>query len=65
MCRHVDDLFCFGDKALYAQVVTTIERDYQIGSEDINNVMCVGQLVCWIKEKTEQYMRVDQDRGIE
>ena len=43
-CLHVDDLFFFvGDKDFYRHVVASIQRDYQIGSEDTNNVLFVGQ----------------------
>ena len=45
-------LFCVGDKEFYAKVVSAIKRDYLICSEDISDVMCVGQRVFWVTEKT-------------
>ena len=47
ICLHVDDIFCVGDKELYHNVVASIGRSYEIGSEDINDVLFVGQRVCW------------------
>jgi hypothetical protein len=34
-------------------VVASIQKDYQIGSEDINDVVFVGQKVRWSTEKPE------------
>ena len=50
ICLHVDDLVCVGDKEFYHHVVSAIQKDYQIGSEDTNDVLFVGQGVLW---KTE------------
>ena len=43
----MDDLFCVGDKEFYHHVVSAIQKDYHIGSEDTNDVLFVGQRVCW------------------
>ena len=39
ICLHVDDLFCVGDNIFYHHVVSAIQKDYQIGSEDTNDVI--------------------------
>ena len=63
-CLHVDVLFsCAGDKGFDATHVVA-SKDY-FPTEHTNDLMCVGQRVCWVKQKTEQYIRVDQDNGIE
>ena len=63
-CLRFEDLFCVRNEC-YADVVSAIKLDYQIVSEDINGVMFVGQRVCWVQDKTEQYIRLDQERGME
>ena len=37
----------------------------KLALKDTSDVMFVGHRVCWITEKTEQYIRVDQERGID
>ena len=64
ICLHVDDLFCVGDKEFYHHVVSAIQKDYQIGSEDTNDVLFVGQGVRWKTEDNKSFIQVDQERGI-
>ena len=45
--------FYVGDKEFYQNVVASIKRGYEIGSEDINDVLFVGQGVCWKTLKTK------------
>ena len=65
ICLHVDDLFCVGDKEFYHHVVSAIQKDYQIGSEDTNDVLFVGQGVRWKAEDNKSFIQVDRERGIE
>ena len=65
ICLHVDDLFCVGDKEFCHHVVSAIQKDYQIGSADTNDVLFVGQGVRWKTEDNKSLIQVDQERGIE
>ena len=60
ICLHVDDLFCVGDKEFYHHVVSAIQKDYQIGSEDTNYVLFVGQGVRWKTEDNKPFIPVDK-----
>ena len=57
--------FCVGDKEFYHHVVSAIQKGYQIGSEDTNDVLFVGQGVRWRTEDNKSFIQVDQERGIE
>ena len=65
ICLHVDDLFCVGDKEFYHHVVSAIQKDYQIGAEDTNDVLFVGQGVRWTTEDNKSFLQVGQERVIE
>ena len=65
MCLHVADMLCVGEKEFYENAVASIKMDYQIRSEDINNVLFVGQGVCWKTEDQDLFIQVDQGRSIE
>ena len=54
ICLHVDDIFCVGDNDFYHHVVSAIQKDYQIGSEDTNYVLFVGQGVRWNTENKKR-----------
>ena len=45
---HVDDMFMAGDKEFRDCVICGLRRDFQIGSEDKNDIMFVGQRIRWI-----------------
>jgi hypothetical protein len=60
-CLHVDDLFMTGSKEFYAQIVEAIRKDYQIGSEDKDDVVFTGQRLRWFG----QTLVCDQERAIE
>ena len=49
----------------YHHVVSAIHKDYQIGSEDTNDVLFVGQGVRWKTEDNSSCIQVDQERGIQ
>ena len=58
---HVDDLFMVGDKVFEKDILTQIKRDFQVGSEDTENVVFTGQRVRWQKG----HIVVDQDQAVE
>ena len=45
ICLHVDDLFCTGTEAFKREVLGGIRKAFQVGSEDLNDVLFVGQRV--------------------
>ena len=72
VCLHVDDLFMAGDSFFHERVLGGLRKDFQVGSEDTNDIMFVGQRIRWIGKdasasatKTsasadKRYIRVDQ-----
>ena len=48
VCLHVDDLFMAGDKFFHDRVLGGLRKDFQVGSEDKNDIMFVGQRIRWI-----------------
>ena len=50
ICLHVDDLFMAGDKLFQEKVLAALRRDFQVGSEDKNDVMFVGQRIRWVNK---------------
>ena len=54
---HVDDLFMTSDDGFHERVIVPLRRDFKVGSEDKNDIMCVGQRIRWHKDG---YIRVDQ-----
>jgi hypothetical protein len=73
ICLHVDDLFMAGDEHFRNTVMANIRRDFQVGSEDKNDITFVGQRIRWIgkdgKPATSathgSYISVDQKVAIE
>ena len=57
ICLHVDDLFMTGSKEFYSYIGQALRKEYQIGSEDKNDVVFTGQRVRWEGRK----LVVDQD----
>ena len=63
---HVDDLFMTGNSTFIKRVVAGLKRDFEVGSEDINDVLFVGQRVRWQnKGQKDACITVDQERNIE
>ena len=66
---HVDDEFGTGDENMERRVPKNTRRDFQVGSEDWNNVTFVGQEIRWKQEQTSQgavfYNAVDQKKAID
>ena len=58
---HVDDLFMTGTAEFEKLVLQQIRKDYQIGSEDKDDVVFTGQRVRW----QGAVLTVDQDKAIE
>ena len=54
---HVDDLFMTGDEIFDKEVLAKIKRDFQVGSEDTDNVVFIGQRVRWHKN----HIIIDRD----
>ena len=48
VCLHVDDLFMAGDKLFHERVLGGLRKDFQVGSEDKNDIMFVGQRIRWV-----------------
>ena len=46
-CLHVDDLFMAGDKTFEQTILPMIRKEFQVGSEDQNDIMFVGQRIRW------------------
>ena len=47
ICLHVDDLFMGGDKVFEDKILASIRKDFNVGSEDKNDIMFVGQRIKW------------------
>ena len=45
---HVDDAFLTGDKVFIDTVVKGLRKDFKVGSEDLNDIMFVGQRTQWL-----------------
>ena len=60
ICLHVDDVFCVGDREFCQHVITSVMTDYQIGPQDIIDVIFVSQRVCWETEGSKSFIQVDQ-----
>ena len=59
ICVHVDNLLCMCDQELYRSVVTSLSKDFQIGVEDTNGFLCLGQRFCWKTESSKSFIQVD------
>ena len=58
LCLHVDDLFMAGDAEFLERVVKALRRDFQVGSEDKNDIMFVGQRIRWTKDRNDTHIYV-------
>ena len=58
---HVDDLFMTGSQEFFDYLGKSLKKEYQIGSEDKNDVVFTGQRVRWEGIK----LVVDQEKAIE
>ena len=64
---HVDDLFMAGNTHFMDNVYKPLVNDFQVGSEDTNNVEFVGQRIKWIPatDKVKAHISVDQNKNID
>jgi hypothetical protein len=63
---HVDDSFITGTPEFMKWIRGEFVKQFQIGSEDTNDVMFVGQRVKWImKDGKKEFIKVDQEIKIE
>ena len=66
VCLHVDDLFMSGDRVFENKVMARIRKDFAVGSEDKNDVMFVGQRICWkTHDKHGPYISIDQKLAVD
>ena len=49
ICLHVDDLFMVGGPEFDKRVLERLRKDFNVGSEDRNDVVFVGQRIRWVK----------------
>ena len=67
ICLHVDDLFCTGTTTFRTTILGGIRKTFQVGSEDVNDVLFVGQRVRWEPKGSNPKgcLVVDQEKAIE
>ena len=64
---YVDDCFFTGSKVFHEKVIKNLRKDFEVGHEDLNDVLFVGQRIRWAdKDKPQKaHIRVDQEKKIE
>ena len=63
---HVHDLFMAGDKVFESKVLSSLRKNFAVGSEDKNDIMFVGQRIKWkTHEKYGSYISVDQKLAVD
>ena len=64
---HVDDAFMSGNPTFKKKIMEALRKDFQGGSEDLNDVLFVGQRVKWIDrlDGKKKHIRVDQETKVE
>ena len=50
---HVDDSFMCGTPYFKQKIIESLKRDFQVGSEDNNDIAFVGQRIKWINKGTK------------
>ena len=66
ICLHVDDLFMAGDKVFESKVLSSLRKNFAVGSEDKNDIMFVGQRIKWKNhDKYGPYISVDQKLAVD
>ena len=66
ICLHVDDLFMAGDKVFESKVLSSLRKNFAVGSEDKNDIMFVGQRIKWkTHDKYGPYISVDQKLAVD
>ena len=64
---HVDDLFMAGDWEFEEKVLAQLRKDYEVGSEDKNDIKFVGQRIRWVKSQTtgQRHIEVSQQLAVD
>ena len=64
---HVDDLFMAGDREFGERVLARLRQDYEVGSEDKNDVKFVGQRIRWVKDTAtgQSHIEVSQQLAVD
>ena len=66
ICLHVGDLFMAGDKVFESKVLSSLRKNFAVGSEDKNDIMFVGQRIKWkTHDKYGSYISVDQKLAVD
>jgi len=66
ICLHVDDLYMAGSPEFEQRVLTKIRKDFNVGSEDKNDIMFVGQRIKWkTHDKHGPYISCDQKLAVD
>ena len=67
MCLHVDDLYITGDTAFLKMLITKLRTDFQVGSEDSNDIEFCGQRIKWKLDShgNKSHITVDQKKCID
>ncbi len=67
ICLHVDDLYMTGDAAFLKTVISRLRKDFQVGSEDTNDIEFCGQRIKWKLDKqgNKSHITVDQKKCID
>ena len=62
----VDDLFGTGGNEMEQRVLTRLRKDFQVGSEDWNDVAFTGQRIRWTQyPQTGPYIEVSQGKTVD
>ena len=65
-CLHVDDLYMAGSPEFEKRVLSKIRKDFNVGSEDKNDIMFVGQRIKWKKhDKHGDFISCDQNLAVD
>ena len=63
---HVDDLLLTGDDVFEKEIMGRLRKDFQVGSEDKNDCLFVGQRIQWKQDdKRGWYINVHQNVAID
>ena len=62
-CFHVDDLFMAVNKEFASRILTCFRNDFEIGSEDTNDIDFVGQRIQWKGQNEKRCQATYQGRS--
>ena len=66
ICLHVDDLYMAGSPEFEKRVLSKIRKDFNVGSEDKNDIMFVGQRIKWKNhDNFGSYVSCDQKLAVD